>query len=101
MPTAVQREETACQRTADLFAALGDPQRLRIVMLLGNRELCVSEITAELADNLPAVSQRLRWLKRERLVRARRDGKHIYYALADHHVAELVRNAFDHTSEMV
>jgi ArsR family transcriptional regulator, lead/cadmium/zinc/bismuth-responsive transcriptional repressor len=89
----------ACQRAADIFRALGDPTRLRILTMLMRGEMCVTEIAAELDDNLSAVSQRLKLLRSERVVRHRRDGKHVYYGLADQHIAELVSNALAHVVE--
>jgi ArsR family transcriptional regulator len=89
----------SCQLAADIFRALGDPSRLRMLSMLVHDELCVSEIADALGDNLSAVSQRLKLLKSERIVAARRDGKHIYYKLSDHHVKDLVTNALAHVSE--
>ncbi|MBA4031336.1 MAG: transcriptional regulator [Planctomyces sp.] len=70
-----------------------------MLSMLVHDELCVSEIADALGDNLSAVSQRLKLLKSERIVAARRDGKHIYYKLSDHHVKDLVTNALAHVSE--
>ena len=89
----------ACQRAAGLFRALGDPARMQVLSLLAGRELCVSAIAAALGDSLPAVSQRLKLLRSERVVTQRREGKHIYYALADKHVADLIANGLAHASE--
>jgi ArsR family transcriptional regulator, lead/cadmium/zinc/bismuth-responsive transcriptional repressor len=89
----------ACERAAAIFRALGDPQRLRILVMLEDSERCVSELCQALQDNMPAISQRLRLLKAERIVRARRDGKHIFYALADNHIARLVTNGLLHALE--
>lgn len=89
----------ACQRAAAIFRALGDPQRLRILAMLEASERCVSEIAETLDDNMSAVSQRLRLLRSERIVRTRRDGKHIYYALADSHISQLVTNGLLHALE--
>jgi ArsR family transcriptional regulator len=83
-------DAAACQRAAGLFRALGDPSRMQVLALLASREMCVSEIAAALDDSLPAVSQRLKLLRSERIVSQRRAGKHIYYALADKHVAKLI-----------
>ncbi|QDV28163.1 hypothetical protein Spb1_00250 [Planctopirus ephydatiae] len=89
----------ACQMAADIFRALGDPSRLRMLSLLIHDELCVTEIAEALGDNLSAVSQRLKLLKSERIVGARREGKHIFYRLSDHHVKDLVTNALEHVTE--
>jgi DNA-binding transcriptional ArsR family regulator len=92
-------DAVACERAAAIFRALGDPQRLRILMVLEASERCVSELCDVLDDNMPAISQRLRLLKSERVVRSRRDGKHIYYALADAHISRLVTNGLLHALE--
>jgi len=92
-------DTVACERAAAIFRALGDPQRLRILVMLEDSERCVSELCQSLDDNMPAISQRLRLLKSERVVRSRRDGKHIYYALADNHIARLVTNGLLHALE--
>ena len=89
----------ACQRAAGLFRALGDPARMQVLSLLAGREMCVSEIAASLNDSLPAVSQRLKLLRSERIVSQRRAGKHIYYALADQNVAHLIANGLAHAAE--
>lgn len=96
---AVAIDPAACERAAAIFRALGDPQRLRILVMLADAERCVSELCHALHDNMPAISQRLRLLKAERIVRSRRDGKHIYYALADDHIAGLVTNGLLHALE--
>ena len=89
----------ACERAAAIFRCLGDPQRLRLLMLLEASERCVSEICTLLEEPMPAISQRLRLLKSERIVRSRREGKHIYYALADEHISRLVTNGVMHAME--
>lgn len=89
-----------CERTANIFRALGDVNRLRLLSLLAKREMCVSELTLALRDNLPAISQRLKLLRAERLVRTRRQGKHVFYRLADSHIAELIANGLAHGEEV-
>lgn len=89
----------ACERAAAIFRALGDPQRLRILMILEASERCVTELCDVLDDNMPAISQRLRLLKSQRVIRSRREGKHIFYALADAHISRLVTNGLLHALE--
>jgi ArsR family transcriptional regulator len=97
---AVKRPEPrVVERTAAIFRALGDPGRLQLVLLLAEGERCVSEIANLQQESLPAVSQRLKLLKSERIVSQRRAGKHIYYRLADDHIAELVANGSAHACE--
>lgn len=92
-------DPAVCEKAASIFRALGDTNRLRLLTLLSKREMCVSELTQVLRDNVPAVSQRLKFLRSERLVRQRRQGKHIFYRLADHHISQLIENGLEHSSE--
>lgn len=88
------------ERAAQLFRAMADAPRLRILDLLKNGELCVTEIAAVGKEKFSTVSQRLRILRSEGLIVRRRDGNHIYYALADRHVADLILNAMAHATEL-
>jgi ArsR family transcriptional regulator len=90
----------ALERAAQLFRAMGDAPRLRILELLTTRELCVTEIVAAVNEKFSTVSQRLRVLRKEGLLARRRDGNHLYYALADRHVADLLSNALSHAGEL-
>lgn len=96
---AIPDSSEACQRAAAIFSALGDPNRLRLLTLLMNREMCVTEIAKALDDNLPAVSQRLKLLRGARIVSFRREGKHVLYSLDDDHITHLVSNALAHAAE--
>ena len=89
----------ALERAVRLFKALGDPSRLRLLVVLAQGELCVSEIAGLDHDGLSTVSQRLRVLRAADLVSRRRHGQHILYGLADAHLAELISNALAHASE--
>jgi DNA-binding transcriptional ArsR family regulator len=82
-----------------MFRAVGDEGRLRLMALLARGEACVTELAEATGDGLSTVSQRLRVLRVEGLVTRRRDGKHLYYALADDHVAQLILNALAHAEE--
>lgn len=86
----------AIARAVRLFKALGDEARLRTLEVLMEREACVSELAEAGGEQVSTVSHRLRLLHTEGLVERRRQGRHIYYSLADSHVIELVRNAIDH-----
>jgi ArsR family transcriptional regulator len=81
---------------AETFKALSDPSRVRIVSLLASAELCVCDLAAALGMSQSAVSHQLRTLRDLRLVRWRRDGRQIFYALDDEHVAELFQMGLDH-----
>ncbi|MEA2523961.1 MAG: ArsR family transcriptional regulator, lead/cadmium/zinc/bismuth-responsive transcriptional, partial [Thermomicrobiales bacterium] len=83
---------------ADLFAALGDPTRLRIVAALAGGELCVCDLAATVGQTESAVSHHLRLLRSLGLVRPRRDGRLVYYTLDDAHVTTLFGQALDHVA---
>ncbi len=72
---------------------------MRLLEMLSRGEMCVSGIAAATGEGLSTVSQRLRMLSTEGLVRGRREGKHVYYSLADRHVAELILSVLDHAAE--
>src|SRR5438309_4389253 len=90
----------ALDRAAGLFRALGDGPRLHLLFLLAQREWCVTELVEALREKFSTVSQRLRILRTEGLIRRRRAGTHLYYALADRHVADLIENALAHAHEL-
>jgi ArsR family transcriptional regulator len=79
---------------------MGDPGRLHLLTLLAEREWCVTELVETLKEKFSTVSQRLRILRGDGLVRRRRDGTHLFYALADRHVADLLDNALAHAQEL-
>jgi ArsR family transcriptional regulator len=89
----------ALERAARLFRAIGEPARLRLLALLAQGESCVTELADAEGEQISTISQRLRVLRAEDLVKRHRRGKHIHYSLADGHVLELVRNALAHSSE--
>ncbi len=87
--------ETA-KSLAGMFRALSDPTRLRIVSALAEREFCVGDLTAALDMAQPAVSHQLRDMHALQIVRARKEGRHVYYRLDDEHVSNLFRQALAH-----
>lgn len=91
--------EVALERAASMFRALGDPARLRILEYLGQGERCVSDLAQQAQQEISTMSQRLKVLRNERLIERRRQGKHIYYYLADQHVVDLVNSALAHAQE--
>ncbi|HUS20524.1 MAG TPA: metalloregulator ArsR/SmtB family transcription factor [Aeromicrobium sp.] len=84
---------------ADTFKVLGDATRVRILDVLSRRELCVGDIAAVLGLSESAVSHQLRLLRNARLVRQRRAGQMMFYALDDHHVIRLFAQAHEHVQE--
>ncbi len=91
----------AVERASRIFRALGDAPRLRLLELLAAGECCVTEIVQTLGEKFSTVSQRLRLLRAEGIVRRRRAGTHLFYALADRHVVDLIHNALAHAAELV
>jgi ArsR family transcriptional regulator, lead/cadmium/zinc/bismuth-responsive transcriptional repressor len=89
-------KENTFTHLADLFGALSDPTRLRIISVLLEGELNVGEIASRLEMTESAVSHQLRGLRQLRLIRSRKDGRQVYYAVDDDHVARLYRLGLDH-----
>jgi DNA-binding transcriptional ArsR family regulator len=81
---------------ADLFSALSDPSRLRIISILLEGERNVGELASQLDMTESAVSHQLRGLRQLRLVRSRKDGRQVFYTLDDDHVAKLYRLGLEH-----
>lgn len=92
---AVLDDQTAA-RIADLFSALSDASRVRIISLLIQHERSVGDLAGEVGLSDSAVSHHLRGLRQMRLVRSRKEGRFTYYALDDAHVAELFQRGLDH-----
>jgi ArsR family transcriptional regulator len=84
---------------AALFKTLADPTRLKILFTLTRGEACVHELCAALSMSQPAVSHQLRTLRTARLVNTRRQGREIFYSLADEHVVELIDTTLAHVGE--
>ena len=93
------RPSWVINRAVAMFKAMGDPARLRLLEILFDGRHCVSELSAESGDAMSTVSQRLKVLVGAGLITRKREGKHIYYALADAHVAGLILNALEHAGE--
>ena len=84
---------------AELFKMFGDSTRIKILSLLFEGEKCVQEITEATGSSQSAVSHQLRLLKQARLVRSRRNGKQMFYTLADDHVKTILGMAKEHLEE--
>jgi ArsR family transcriptional regulator len=89
----------SAEALARQFALMADATRLRILIALSSGELCVHDLAAATGINRTTVSHQLRTLRDARLVRRRREGKIIYYALDDDHVVSLVALASAHLDE--
>jgi len=83
---------------ADMFKALSDPSRLKIVTALLHSELCVCDLSVIGNLSESAVSHQLRTLRNLKIVSTRREGKIVFYRLTDKHVRELVCNSLDHVA---
>ncbi len=83
-------------RLAELFKALSDPTRVRILSALATAELCVCDVAATLGMSQSAISHQLRVLRQLRLVRRRKSGQMAFYALDDEHVSDLLRQSLEH-----
>ena len=101
--SAARRQRLLPARTveglADTFRVLGDPTRVRILDALSSGELCVCDLASLVGMSESAVSHQLRLLRGMRLVRPRRAGRLVYYAVDDHHILELLNQAMTHVEE--
>ena len=88
-------ERTAAQ-LAELFRAFSDPSRVRLIAALVDCELNVTTLAETVGISESSVSHHLRGLRQMRLVRARKDGRQVFYCLDDDHVADLYRRGLDH-----
>ncbi len=84
---------------AELFRIFADSTRIRILYVLLESEMCVCDIAALLGMTQSAISHQLRALKNARLVKFRREGKTVFYSLADDHVRTILDQGIDHISE--
>ena len=89
-------DESTSTHLADLFSALSDPTRLRIVSILLDGEMNVGELASRLEMTESAVSHQLRGLRQMRLLRTRKEGRQVFYALDDDHVSKLYLLGLDH-----
>ncbi|AEJ61056.1 regulatory protein ArsR [Spirochaeta thermophila DSM 6578] len=100
MPEFSEEQEVLIDEMASFFRMMGDPTRIRILSLLFDEELCVHTLADRLEMTQSAVSHQLALLKHAWLVRSRREGKHVYYSLADEHVKQVYELAREHLEEM-
>ena len=95
---AMPAEETLFD-LAELFKIFGDSTRIKILYVLFESEMCVCDIAQLLNMTSTAVSHQLRILKGNKLVKSRREGKNIFYSLADDHVTSILDQGMEHVSE--
>ena len=91
--------EDALIDLAELFKIFGDSTRVKILYLLLQEEMCVCDIAESLQMTVSAISHQLRILKASSLVKNRRDGKTVYYSLADEHVGQILSIGLEHVLE--
>lgn len=95
----VMIEESDVTLLAYFFKVFGDSTRIKILQALSAGELCVCDIAVVLDMTKSAVSHQLRFLKEANLVKARRDGKNVFYSLADSHVLTILLQGLEHITE--
>ena len=84
---------------AELFKVFGDSTRIRILFVLFEAEVCVCDLAAALNMTQSAISHQLKILKQSKLVKSRREGKSIFYSLADQHVRTMIHQGLEHLNE--
>ena len=92
-------DKDTMERIADLFKAFADSTRVQILSNLVEREMCVTDISEAVGLSQSAVSHQLRILKQMYLVKYRRDGKNLWYSLADDHVRTILQMGLEHVLE--
>ncbi len=84
---------------AELFKLFGDSTRMRILFVLFESEVCVCDLAEALHMTVSAISHQLKILKTSKLVKSRREGKSVFYSLADDHVRTIVSQGMEHILE--
>lgn len=92
-------DEDKLMDLADLFKVFGDTTRIRILFVLFEAEVCVCDMAEALNMTISAVSHQLSVLKRNKLVKSRREGKSVFYSLADDHVRTIISQGMNHVDE--
>ncbi|MGK7906511.1 MAG: ArsR/SmtB family transcription factor [Synechococcus sp.] len=87
------------QRMAEFFGVLADANRLRLLSIMAKQEMCVYDLAAIVGMSESAVSHQLRTLRAMRLVRYRKQGRNVFYALDDSHILDLYQTAAEHLDE--
>ena len=92
-------QEEVLYDLAELFKVFGDSTRIRILYVLFETEMCVYDLSKILNVTQSAISHQLRVLKQNKLVKFRREGKNIFYSLADEHVRTIIKQGMEHIEE--
>jgi DNA-binding transcriptional ArsR family regulator len=94
--TPMNLDERTSQDIADLFNSLSDPSRVRIIAALLEGERNISAIVEAVGLSQSAVSHQMRTLRQMRIVRARKEGRQVFYCLDDEHITDLFRQGLEH-----
>ena len=86
-------------QVAEIFKAFGDTTRVQILFVLAQQEACVNDIAQSIGLSQSAVSHQLRLLKQMHIVKFRREGKNLWYSLADDHVRTILHTGLEHVVE--
>lgn len=97
--TAAMPDEDQLIDLSELFKVFGDSTRIKILTALSHGELCVCDLSKLVGMTSSAVSHQLKILRGSKLVSCRREGKTVFYFLADNHVNTILRQGFEHISE--
>ncbi len=92
-------EEEEIYDLADFFKVFADSSRLKVLWALHHGEVCVTHLAEQLGMNTPAISHQLQILRQKHLVRVRREGRKLYYRLADDHVQSILELGSEHMHE--
>ena len=94
-----QPEDEYLYDLAELFKVFGDSTRIRILFVLFEKDVCVCDLAETLNMTQSAISHQLKILKQNKLVKGRREGKSVFYSLADDHVRTIIEQGIDHIAE--
>ena len=95
----IMPDEERIKELADFYKVFGDATRVKILYVLLESEMCVCDLAAVLQMTQSAISHQLRVLKQMKLVKNRRDGKTVYYSLADNHIQNIISQGMEHIME--
>lgn len=94
-------DDSVISEAVRLLKGFSDPTRFKLLLLLREGEVCVHQLVEVLNVSQSAVSHQLRLLREARLVTSQKEGRHVFYSLADDHVRQLLENTLSHSAETV
>lgn len=95
----LEKDEKSINNMSIFFKYLSDPTRMKILLCIGDDELCVNDIASKINMTKSAVSHQLALLRQGRLIKNRKEGKEVFYSLDDDHVKALIDSAWEHVNE--